>query len=132
MAAADPSIFSHMGLVAPMGIKPVTGEIMDFFAATVQRHLMATVTDPANTRCGMADGLVRLSGIPLPVLTLVKADASRRTISPRISTLSRGGFTPVLWAARSKELEMKTCPFKNLPEARRGQWGEGLTAAGDA
>ena len=23
----------------------------------------------------------------------------------------------------------KTCPFKNLPEARRGQWGEGLTAA---
>jgi hypothetical protein len=26
--------------------------------------------------------------------------------------------------------ETKTCPFKNLPEARRGQWGEGLTAAG--
>jgi bifunctional non-homologous end joining protein LigD len=25
--------------------------------------------------------------------------------------------------------ETKTCPFKNLPEARRGQWGEGLTAA---
>jgi len=26
-------------------------------------------------------------------------------------------------------LETKICPFKNLPEARRGQWGEGLTAA---
>ena len=25
--------------------------------------------------------------------------------------------------------ETKNCPFKNLPEARRGQWGEGLTAA---
>jgi hypothetical protein len=24
--------------------------------------------------------------------------------------------------------ETKTCPFKNLPVARRGQWGEGLTA----
>jgi len=49
MAAADPAIFSHMVLVAPMGIKPATGEIFDFFAVTVRRHLMATVADPANT-----------------------------------------------------------------------------------
>jgi pimeloyl-ACP methyl ester carboxylesterase len=49
MVAADPDIFSHMVLVAPMGIKPATGEIMDFFAVTVRRHLMATVADPANT-----------------------------------------------------------------------------------
>jgi hypothetical protein len=26
-------------------------------------------------------------------------------------------------------LETKTCLFENLPEARGGQWGEGLTAA---
>ena len=25
-------------------------------------------------------------------------------------------------------VETKTCPFKNLPESRHGQWGEGLTA----
>jgi pimeloyl-ACP methyl ester carboxylesterase len=49
MAAADPAIFSHMVLVAPMGIKPAQGEIMDFFAVTVRRHLMATIADPANT-----------------------------------------------------------------------------------
>ena len=49
MAAADPAIFSRMVLVAPMGIKPAQGEIMDFFAVTVRRHLMATVADPANT-----------------------------------------------------------------------------------
>jgi pimeloyl-ACP methyl ester carboxylesterase len=49
MAAADPAIFSRMVLVAPMGIKPATGEIFDFFAVTVRRHLMATVADPANT-----------------------------------------------------------------------------------
>jgi bifunctional non-homologous end joining protein LigD len=30
---------------------------------------------------------------------------------------------------RFEGLETKTCPFKNLPEARRGPWGEGLTAA---
>lgn len=49
MAAADPDIFSHMVLVAPMGIKPAAGEIFDFFAVTVRRHLMATVADPAST-----------------------------------------------------------------------------------
>lgn len=43
-----------------------------------------------------------------------------------------GGFTPAVRTALFKQfhgLETKTCPFKNLPEARRGQWGEGLTAA---
>jgi bifunctional non-homologous end joining protein LigD len=43
-----------------------------------------------------------------------------------------GGFTPAVRAVLFKQfhgLETKTCPFKNLPEARRGQWGEGLTAA---
>jgi pimeloyl-ACP methyl ester carboxylesterase len=49
MAAADPRIFSRMVLVAPMGIKPVDGEILDIFAVTVRNHLLATVADPANT-----------------------------------------------------------------------------------
>jgi bifunctional non-homologous end joining protein LigD len=43
-----------------------------------------------------------------------------------------GGFTPPLRAAVFKQfegLETKTCPFKNLPEARRGPRGEGLTTA---
>jgi bifunctional non-homologous end joining protein LigD len=43
-----------------------------------------------------------------------------------------GGFTPTLRVAvfeRFHGLETKTCPFKNLPEARRGPWGEGLTTA---
>lgn len=48
MAAADPRMFSHMVLVAPMGIKPAEGEIMDFFAVTVIHHLLATVEDPGS------------------------------------------------------------------------------------
>ena len=43
-----------------------------------------------------------------------------------------GGFRPAVRTALFKQfqgLETKTCPFENLPEARRGQWGEGLTAA---
>lgn len=49
MAAADPQIFSKMILVAPMGIKPRAGEIMDFFELTIRRHLRATVADPEGT-----------------------------------------------------------------------------------
>jgi pimeloyl-ACP methyl ester carboxylesterase len=49
MAAADPRIFSKMVLVAPMGIKPAQGEIMDIFPITMRTHLRATVADPFNT-----------------------------------------------------------------------------------
>ena len=49
MAAADPRIFSHMVLVAPMGIKPNEGEILDFFALTIRHHLRSTVAEPDRT-----------------------------------------------------------------------------------
>lgn len=49
MAAADPKIFRRMVLVAPMGIKPANGEILDFFSTTIRSHLRATVADPVNT-----------------------------------------------------------------------------------
>jgi|SRR5208282_5058149 len=43
----------------------------------------------------------------------------------------RNGFVPalrVLLFNRFRGLEVERCPFKNLPEARKGRWGEGLTA----
>jgi pimeloyl-ACP methyl ester carboxylesterase len=49
MVAADPRIFSKMILVAPMGLKPAEGEIMDIFPITMRTHLRATVADPAGT-----------------------------------------------------------------------------------
>ena len=49
MVAADPKIFSKMILVAPMGIKPAAGEIMDIFPITIRTHLRSTVADPAGT-----------------------------------------------------------------------------------
>src|SRR5260370_22375946 len=49
MVAADPKIFSKIILVAPMGIKPAEGEIMDIFPITMRTHLRATVADPAGT-----------------------------------------------------------------------------------
>ena len=44
----------------------------------------------------------------------------------------RAGFAPTSRSAAHallKPLVTNTCPFKNLPEARSGRWGEGLTAA---
>ena len=45
MVAADPHIFSHMVLVAPMGIKPEEGEIVDIFPLTIRSLLRLTVAD---------------------------------------------------------------------------------------
>jgi ATP-dependent DNA ligase len=44
---------------------------------------------------------------------------------------TRNGFTPASRAQlyrRLKSLETPECPFANLPEARGGRWGQGLTA----
>ena len=45
---------------------------------------------------------------------------------------TRNGFTPATRAAVFKKftgLEIEECPFANLPEARGGRWGQGLTKA---
>ncbi len=44
---------------------------------------------------------------------------------------TRNGFTPASREQlfkRFKGLEIKTCPFANLPEKRSGRWGQGITA----
>src|ERR1700680_3031224 len=43
----------------------------------------------------------------------------------------RNGFIPALRARvfeRFHKLEIKTCPFSNLPQRNKGRWGQGLTA----
>lgn len=45
---------------------------------------------------------------------------------------TRNGFTPATREqlySRFRGLEIPQCPFVNLPEARAGRWGQGLTAA---
>ncbi len=45
---------------------------------------------------------------------------------------TRNGFTPKLreeLMRRFRGLETRDCPFDNLPEAKSGRWGAGLTAA---
>ena len=43
----------------------------------------------------------------------------------------RNGFVPALRVKvfeRIRKLEIKTCPFSNLPQRDQGRWGQGLTA----
>jgi len=45
---------------------------------------------------------------------------------------TRNGFAPVTRSQlfrKFKSLEINECPFVNLPEAKSGRWGQGLTAA---
>ena len=45
---------------------------------------------------------------------------------------TRNGFTPATRAKlmkKFKALEIDACPFANLPEAKSGRWGQGLTKA---
>ena len=49
MAANCAHQFRRMVLVAPMGMRPADGEIMDLFAVTARTYLDASVHDPENT-----------------------------------------------------------------------------------
>jgi len=49
MAAGNPAQFRKMVLVAPMGIRPTEGELLDFFQMMAPKHLEATVLDPEKT-----------------------------------------------------------------------------------
>jgi ATP-dependent DNA ligase len=45
---------------------------------------------------------------------------------------TRNGFTPASREGLFRELkllEIKECPFANLPETKSGRWGQGLTVA---
>jgi pimeloyl-ACP methyl ester carboxylesterase len=49
MAASNPHQFRKMILVAPVGIRPPRGDILDVFQMMAPQQLLATVLDPANT-----------------------------------------------------------------------------------
>lgn len=49
MAVGDPKLFGKMALVAPFGVKPKEGFIMDMFPITSLDYLRATVADPDAT-----------------------------------------------------------------------------------
>ena len=49
MACQTPKVFNKMVLVAPAGIKPPTGEILDMFLMVSKEYLEASILDPSST-----------------------------------------------------------------------------------
>jgi pimeloyl-ACP methyl ester carboxylesterase len=109
MVAADPRIFSKMILVAPMGIKPSEGEIMDIFPITMRTHLRATVADPHST----PEFLKLYGGEMTPAQFEAFEDARAETArigwepymhNPALPYLLRGTETPTLlvWGTRDR------------------------------
>jgi pimeloyl-ACP methyl ester carboxylesterase len=56
MAAADPKLFAHLVLVAPLGLKPTEGEITDIFPLTIRSYLRMTVADTTTPEFGKIYG----------------------------------------------------------------------------
>jgi pimeloyl-ACP methyl ester carboxylesterase len=107
MAAADPRIFSKMVLVAPMGVKPASGEIKDIFPITIRTHLRSTVADPAGT----PEFTKLYGGEMTPAQFEAFEDARAETArlgwepymhDPALPHLLRGNKTPTLlvWGSR--------------------------------
>jgi pimeloyl-ACP methyl ester carboxylesterase len=46
LAALDPHLFTRLALVAPMGIKPPSGEIFDMFLVTARQYIPVAFHDP--------------------------------------------------------------------------------------
>jgi ATP-dependent DNA ligase len=80
-----------------------------------------------NRAAEFAIGGYTVGGRPFDALVLGRYDGRRLVYVAR----TRVGFTPASrerLMAELRPLEIAKCPFANLPEARSGRWGEGLTA----
>jgi len=69
----------------------------------------------------------------VPANTLQEFIALAKAKPGQLTYASAGTGTPYHMAAelfkKIKPLEIKECPFANLPEKKAGRWGAGLTAA---
>jgi DNA ligase D-like protein (predicted ligase) len=68
-----------------------------------------------------------VGGTPFDALVFGYYDGDQLIYAAR----TRNGFTPLVRSQlfkRFRGLEIPDCPFVNLPEARSGRWGQGLTA----
>lgn len=104
MAAADPGMFERVVLVAPLGVRPAEGEILDFLAMTMRRHVMATVSNQGAAEAQALYG-GGVSSEQYELFEAARAEASRlawepymhdRTLPHRLGGL-RGPETLIVW-----------------------------------
>lgn len=109
MAAADPEMFERVVLVAPLGIRPAEGEILDFLAMTMRRHVMATVSNQGAEEAKALYG-GGVSAEQYELFEAARAEASRlawepymhdRTLPHRLGGL-QGPETLIIWGDKDQ------------------------------
>lgn len=113
MAVMDPGLFGRMVLVGPLGIKPTEGEILDFLALTMRRHVMATVSNGEADEVSVMYG-GGISPEQFKLFEAARAEVSRLAWEPfmfdptlvhRLPALAGGGAgveTMVVWGEDDK------------------------------
>jgi len=81
MAAADPALFERMVLVAPLGVRPAEGEILDFLGITMRRHVMATVSNQSAEEVALMYG-GGISPEQFELFEAARAESSRLAWEP--------------------------------------------------
>jgi pimeloyl-ACP methyl ester carboxylesterase len=109
MAAADPVLFERVVLVAPLGVRPAEGEILDFLAMTMRRHVVATVSNQGAEEAKALYG-GGVSPEQYELFEAARAEASRlawepymhdRTLPHRLGGM-QGPETLVVWGDRDQ------------------------------
>jgi pimeloyl-ACP methyl ester carboxylesterase len=109
MAAADPELFERMVLVAPLGVRPAEGEILDFLGMTMRRHVMATVSNQRAEEVAQMYG-GGISPEQFELFEAARAESSRLAWEPYMHDRSlphrlggvQGVDTLVIWGERDQ------------------------------
>lgn len=109
MAAADPGLFERMVLVAPLGIRPAEGEILDFLGMTMRRHVMATVSNQGAEEVALMYG-GGISPEQFELFEAARAESSRLAWEPFMHDRSlphrlagvQGPASLVVWGERDQ------------------------------
>lgn len=109
MAVADPAMFERMVLVAPLGIRAADGDILDFLAMTMRRHVVATVSNQGAEEAKSLYG-GGVSSEQYELFEAARAEASRlawepymhdRTLPHRLRGV-QGPETLIVWGDRDQ------------------------------
>jgi len=109
MASADPGLFGRMVLVAPLGVRPAQGEILDFLGLTMRRHVMATVSNRRAEEVALMYG-GGISPEQFELFEAARAESSRlawepfmhdRSLAHRLGGV-QGVDTLVVWGERDQ------------------------------
>jgi pimeloyl-ACP methyl ester carboxylesterase len=109
MAAAEPGLFERVVLVAPLGIRPAEGEILDFLAMTMRRHVVATVSNQGAEEASALYG-GGVSPAQYELFEAARAESSRlawepymhdRTLPHRLGAV-QGPQTLIIWGDKDQ------------------------------